>query len=166
MNDISEKGFSLITNFELQTTKMRNYLIITIAVFVLAGCSKEKFKTTPDISFKTVNTTELQREQLIRFTLSFTDKEGDVSDSIFVQKVVPNCPDSEFEQYFPMPAIPESGDLKGDIVFTLGYNVTGYYDVVGPRCMENDTATFRFALRDKKGHISDTVSSPKIIIYQ
>lgn len=145
---------------------MRNYLIITIAVFILAGCGKDKFKPTPSLTFKSVNTTELHKEQLIRFTLEFTDKEGDVSDSILVQKIVPNCPASGFEQYFLMPSIPESGDLKGEIVFTIGYNVTGYYDVVGPRCSEEDTATFRFALRDKKGHMSDTVSSPKIIIYQ
>ena len=145
---------------------MRNYLIITIIIFSLSGCGKEKFRTEPDLTFKSVNTTELQREQLIRFTLEFTDKEGDISDSIWVQKIVPNCPASGFEQYFEMPAVPESGDLKGEIDFTLGYNVTEYFDVIGPRCSQNDTATFRFALRDKKGHMSDTVSSPKIIIYQ
>ncbi len=147
---------------------MRNYLIITIALFLISGCGKTKFEPTPTLTFKSVNTTDLHREQLIRFTLSFTDKEGDISDSIFVQKVVPNCPATSFEQYFPMPSVPEAGDMKGEITFTLGYNMSGsgYYDVLGPQCNMNDTATFRFALKDKKGHVSDTVNSPKVIIYQ
>lgn len=147
---------------------MRNYLIITIAIFLLSACGKDKFKPTPKLTFKSVNTTELQREQVIRFTFEFTDKEGDISDSIFVQKIVPNCPASEFVEYFQVPSIPESGDMKGDIVLSLGYNLAayGYYDIKGPACGVNDTATFRFAIKDKAGHVSDTVSSPKIIIYQ
>ena len=35
-----------------------------------------------------------------------------------------------------------------------------------PQCPpQNDTAVFRFALKDDADHVSDTVSSPTIIIY-
>ena len=35
---------------------------------------------------------------------------------------------------------------------------------IAPQCQRNDTAVFRFVIKDKANHVSDTVSSPPIII--
>ena len=145
---------------------MRYTILISIfLLFLFIGCKKNKFSTTPSLKFESVNTTQLRNQELIRFKLSFTDAEGDLTDSIFVQEVVPNCPASNIQGLFPLPVFPTTKDQQGDLDVTFGYNVSGYA-TISPQCApENDTTTFRFALKDKAQHVSDTVSSPVIIIY-
>jgi hypothetical protein len=142
---------------------MRYTVLFSILLFfILAGCKKDSFKTTPGLSFTKVNTTELLNGQNIQFTLSFTDAEGDIVDSIFVEKIVADCPGSSFDQLYPIPDFPTTKDQKGDIVITFGYN-TGFPQV-NPQCGRTETAIFRFALNDAAGNTSDTISSPPITI--
>ena len=141
---------------------MRYTILFSIILFLLCtGCKKDKFETTPSLKFVKTNTTQLQNQQLIEFTMSFTDAEGDLTDSIFVQEIVPGCPGSNLQGLFPLPLFPTSKNQKGDVTVTLEYND------FPPQCPpKNDTAIFRFALKDKADHVSDTVSSPVIIIMQ
>lgn len=136
-------------------------------LFLMTGCNKTKYETTPSLKFESVNTKELHREQLLKFTLSFTDAEGDISNVISVKKIVPNCSDSEYDQDYDVPKFPATKNQKGEIVVQFGYggDYSGF-QVGDPQCMENDTAVFKFALKDLAGHVSDTVSSPPIIIYK
>ena len=144
---------------------MRYLLLITIvSMLIFASCSKKDLTSSPTLRFKSVNTTELHQQGLINFTLSFTDGPGNLLDSVYVQELVPNCPSSNIDGYFPIPAFPTSKNQKGDIVVTFGYNVSGYTSI-SPQCQENDTAVFRFAIRDINKNASDTVSSPPIILY-
>ena len=144
---------------------MRYTILFSIFLFaVLSGCNKEKFKTTPALKFNSVNTTELRSGQTIQFKLSFTDAEGDLTDSIFVQKVVPTCVQSSFDQLYPLPSFPTTTNQKGDIVVTMGFNASPYPQV-DPKCGQDEIAVFRFVLRDKANHASDTVSSPPITIF-
>ena len=109
-----------------------------------------------------MNTTQLHPQEVLKFTLSFTDAEGDFSDSgsIFIQKVVPNCLSSSGDEVLVLPVFPTTKDQKGSINVSLGYND------IAPQCApQNDTATFRFVLKDDAKHVSDTASSPTIIIY-
>lgn len=144
---------------------MRNCILIAI-ILLFAGCNKDKFGTTPVLKLEDVNTTVLPRESVLQFTFSFTDKEGDISNSIFVRKLVPGCDGSTFEQEFPVPSFPSTSNQKGEILVSFGYNVSGFSDVKGPQCGRNDTATFQFVLTDVAGHSSDTITSPPIIILQ
>jgi len=144
---------------------MRYPILFSILLLVLStSCNKDKFSTTPSLKFKSVNTTQLHNQELLRFTLSFTDKEGDLTDSIFVQEIVPKCSNSNFDGLFALPAFPTTKDQKGDINVTFGYNVSGYSSI-SPKCQKNDTAVFRFVLRDNAHNASDTVSSPPVILY-
>ena len=147
---------------------MRYTLLFSILLLLTWSCTKTKFSSTPSLKFKSVNTTHLYSQQLIQFTLSFTDAEGDFSDSgsIFVEEIVPNCPNSGGGQVFVLPNFPTTKNQKAEINVTLGYNVGNGYTNVAPLCPpQNDTATFRFVLKDDAGHLSDTASSPTIIIY-
>ncbi len=146
---------------------MRYTILFSIpALLLFAGCNKDKYSTTPSLKFKSVNTTQLSSQQVITFTLSFTDAEGDLTDSIFVQKVDAGCVGGNFDDSYPLPAFPSSKNQQGDILVTFGYNAGSSYQNIQPPCPpNNDTAFFRFALKDKAQHVSDTVSSPQIIIY-
>jgi hypothetical protein len=141
---------------------MRYTILFSIfLLLLLAGCNKDKFSTRPSLKFISVNTNQLHHQETIRFTLSFTDAEGDLTDSIFIQEVVPGCPADDFHSgSFRLPEFPTTKNQKGDIILTLTYSD------FSPQCPpKDDTATFRFALKDKAQHVSDTVSSPTVIVY-
>lgn len=143
---------------------MRYTILFSIILFaLLSGCSKDKFKSTPELKFTSVNTTELRTGQLLRFTLSFTDAEGDLSDSVYIEKIIADCPTGSFSQLYAVPPFPSTTNQKGDLIITFGYNVDSYPQV-NPQCNKTETAIFRFALRDKANHVSDTISSPPISI--
>jgi hypothetical protein len=138
---------------------MRYTLLISILILFFMSCSKDKFSSTPSLKFESVNTTGLHNQESIRFTLSFTDAEGDISDSIYVQKIASNCSASNDFALFPVPTFPSAKNQKGTIDVTLNYTD------IEPKCQANDTTIFRFALKDLANHVSDTVSSPTIILY-
>ena len=141
------------------------YTIIfsTFLFFVLSGCNKDKFDTVPELKFTSVNTKELRSGSVLQFTLSFTDKEGDISNTIYVEKKSPECPDNNFGQSYFVANFPATKNQKGEIQVSFGYNVDKFPNIP-PTCSKNETATFRFVLKDKGGHVSDTVSSPPITI--
>lgn len=147
---------------------MRYTILISIILLaILTGCNKEKFGTTPTLDFVSVSTTELRPGEIIQFKLGFTDKEGDISDSIYVEKVIVNCSADNADQKYKIPEIPTTINLKGDILVTFGYNAEINYPPVGTsRCPGNDSVYYRFVLTDQAKHVSDTVTSPTIIIYK
>jgi hypothetical protein len=144
---------------------MRYALIITITCLFFVSCKKDS-SAGPQLTFKSVNTTVLNNGDVIKFTLSFKDPSGGGADSILIKEVVPNCPASNFSDTLPMPAFSAYKGESGDITFPITYNPSGSYDyyITGPHCGVNDTAYFRFVLKDNAGHASDTVNSPNIVI--
>jgi hypothetical protein len=143
---------------------------VLIIAFILVGitaCTKDQFTTAPKLTFKQVNTQELSPGQLIEFQLEYTDKEGDIQDSIYIQKLTKNCVASNFEGLYAMPSdVPVQSNTKAeiDIRFAYGTNL-GYPAIKEPACLgQNDTCVFRFVLSDKEKHSSDTILSPEIIL--
>lgn len=138
---------------------MRYTILFSIFLFaILPGCNKDKFGSKPVLKFKSVNTRVLTTGQQLEFTLSFTDGTGNLSGSMYVEENVPTCPTSSFSEMDSIPKFPTSKNQKGDLV------VTYPYENIAPKCQQNDTAVFRFAISNKENHTSDTVSSPPIII--
>lgn len=145
---------------------MRYPIILTIFIFLLTGCEKDKFSTVPQLKFESVNTKELHNGEVITFTLSFTDAEGDLSDSLYVEQFEPRCVNSRLKRMYKLPDFPTSKNQEGEILVTFGYNVNGAIPLRTPQCNRNDTATFKFVLKDKAQNKSDTISSDPIIIFR
>lgn len=144
---------------------MRYTILFSIFLFaILTGCKKTGSNSAPTLTFKSVNSTNIQNGDIVQFTLSFTGQEGQSGDSIFVEENVPNCPASSFVATYAIPSFPAAKNQKGNIIVTFGYNSSQYQNI-SPQCQENDTAVFRFALYYGSGlQVSDTVSSPPIVI--
>ena len=141
---------------------MRYPILFSIFILCLFSCNKNKYNTVPSLKFKNVNTKQLHSGEVLRITLSFTDAEGDVvaDSSLLVRKVVPRCAASSFDQFYVLPTFPAGKDQSGDIIVTYNYND------ISPKCNnKNDTAVFKFILRDKAKNKSDTAVSDQIIIY-
>ncbi|MEO6684135.1 MAG: hypothetical protein ABIN48_15030 [Ginsengibacter sp.] len=142
------------------------YTIIfsSFLIFTLLGCNKDKFDTVPFLEFTSVNTNQLRSGDLLKFTLSFTDKEGDISNKLHVIKSSPECPTGNYVADYAIPNFPAKMNQKGEITITFGYNVSGIPAIILD-CKKDETATFRFVIEDRAGNISDTVSSPPITIF-
>lgn len=142
---------------------MRNLFLVCSLLFLFGiRCGKDKLGDKPLLQFDDVNTTTLPRLSVVTFDLSFSSKH--VVDSIYVEKLVPTCPDSEFHTTVRVPKYPESLN-KGNVTVSLSNGtIDGYSDLGNPKCGEDDDAVFRFVLKDEKGNISDTVESPIITI--
>ena len=138
---------------------MRNTVLLSILILLLAGCNKDKFTTQPQLKYKSVNTNVLSRGETLVFNLSFTDSEGDLSDTLFIVKFVPNCVNSRINAKYKLPQFPTGKNQTGDLVVTFQYNE------VPPKCFpRNDTAVFKFVLKDKAQNKSDTAVSETIVI--
>lgn len=143
-------------------------LIVAVILVVIAACKKDQFNTKPQLTFKKVNTDVLFPNQSIIFTLEATDKEGDVQDSIYVEKVRLNskpCAIPDPPSKYQMPSFVSGKNFKGDIEIRYSYGVNLQYPrIQDPKCLENDTCIYRFALKDKANNVSDTISSSQIVI--
>jgi len=145
---------------------MRYAIIFTISIFLLTSCNKDKYTTAPQLKFKSVNTKGLHSGEVVTFTLSFTDAEGDLSDSLYVEQFEPRCVATRLARKYKIPEFPTSKNQSGEILVTFGYNVPGAVPLRTPQCNRNDTCTFRFVLKDKAQNKSDTVSSDPVIIFR
>jgi hypothetical protein len=139
--------------------------ILTSSVLVLLfACSKDKFETKPRLEIKDYNSREIVRGQTLEVRINYYDKEGDLSQSPFVAiRVRQNA--------FPLPPAQEKADTlrstlpefpdkdNGEITFRLGY------DFLKESVTENDTLIFRFAVVDKAGNKSDTITSEPIVVH-
>lgn len=147
---------------------MKAKLLIVLGFVVgLIACQKDKFNTIPTLTFVSVNTQELHPNEGIIFKFTFTDKEGDIQDSLFVQKITKNCEASDFDAFYLLPSdLPKKSNSEGELEVRYAYGVGYNYPAIKePACQgQNDTCFFRFALKDKAGHTSDTVSSPQIVL--
>ncbi len=146
-------------------------LIAGLILIGLAACTKDKFNTVPQLKFKSVSTNVLYPDQAIQFKLEYTDKEGDIQDSIYIEKITRNCSSSNFSGLYAIPTdVPEVKDSKGEMIITFAYGVNlGYPAIKEPACGTasnpiNDSCVFRFALKDKANNVSDTISSPEIVL--
>ena len=144
---------------------MRYTFIFSILLLLtLAACTKNKFNTVPSLKYKSANTKTLHNGETLKLTLSFTDAEGDVIDTILIREFVRACaanPKGGFiDSSNTLPTFPTGKNQKGDIIISYPYSS------INPRCNRNDTAVFKFVLRDNANHFSDTaVSDPIVIIF-
>lgn len=141
-------------------------MVTILALGILAGCSKTKYATKPQLKYKKVNTNFLNRNEQLRFTLEVTDAEGDIQDSIWVQEIVKDCSSSGFISKYKMPDFSGTKDLKGDIEICYGYGINlGCPLITHSNCVSrNDSTVFRFWIQDNAKNVSDTITSEDIVI--
>ncbi|MFN4974292.1 MAG: hypothetical protein ACK5GV_03495 [Bacteroidota bacterium] len=152
---------------KLQGTKL--ILIAGLLVYIPLACKKNEFTTKPQISFKKIsNTTLSTTNPVVFFEIKFTDKEGDVQDTLWVQKISKVCPNSPGVQFTSKNKVPDFtpiSNVEGVLEIGFAYNANiGNYPTISGCGNKTDTATFKFWLRDKAKNVSDTLVSPPIIL--
>lgn len=145
-------------------TKILVSAIVTFLIAIIA-CSKNTYNTKPTLVIKSMNGNIVGNGGLLTIQLQVTDKEGDVTDSLFMRRVRLNkksTPASNRRSdsfYFKVPDAPNFSDatIQLDLKFA-DYLV----DAITPT--ENDTIVFKFALRDKAKNVSDTITTEPIVV--
>lgn len=141
---------------------------LLIVVLILIGCitcSKDTFNTKPTLKFESVNADVFPQPSVVTFSLQCTDKEGDVVDTIWVQRIskVSACASLSRIDSFRIPDFSPPKNVKADFIFT--YNYGSIFPPNLAACSQaDDTSYFRFWMHDKAQHISDTVQSPDIVL--
>jgi hypothetical protein len=151
----------------LQGTKL--ILLAGLLLSIPLACSKDSFSTKPQISFKKISTTTLSATNpILFFEIRFTDQEGDIQDTLWVQKISKTCPNSPGVQFISKNKVPDFTpvpNLEGVLEIGFSYNANiGNYPIITGCGNKNDTATFKFWLRDNAKNMSDTLVSPPIIL--
>lgn len=154
----------------IQNSVLRTILAAAGVIILFASCKKDKYTTKPQLTFKSAKNYNVERGELIEFTIEFTDKEGDISDTIYIQNRTPSCPASDYPApaAYKVPNFPTSSNIKGEfrIIFENGTNNTGNAIYSGNRCSRPDTTLFFFWIKDKAKNVSDTIQTDKSIIIQ
>ena len=152
---------------------MKKGVLIGFSIILLiVACSKDKFETKPTLKILSINGNLIPpgNNSGLVVDFEFTDKEGDVNDTLYVKKIrinqrqVPTLRDS-----FKLKVPDFPNNTKGEIQLTMDYQnylisainppMTG-----NPPQPEPDTLMIKFALKDKGNHISDTVTTGPIVV--
>jgi hypothetical protein len=142
------------------------FFFLGFVVFFFS-CSKDKFNTKPKLTFKSVNATSFAANQEIKMEMIASDKEGDLTDTLFIYKVNKNCGKDTLKLSTKLPAFPTTTNLETTIQFRAFYNSTSIPNL--PKSFTcspavNDSCVFTFILKDKAGNKSDPVFSPTIVL--
>jgi len=152
---------------------LKKGLLALFSITLLAlACSKGNFGTTPTLKIKSINGNLIPPGQnsalVVQF--EFTDKEGDVNDTLYVKKIRINQKQvATIRDSFALRVPDFPNNSKGEIKLTLDYN-NYLISAINPPTSGNppvpnpDTLMIRFALKDKANHISDTVETGPIVV--
>lgn len=151
---------------------MRLPSILLVASLFILSCNKDKVATKPSIKITSINGNVIPFNGVLVVEMDFTDKEGDISNTMFVQKIRKNIrPTATIRDTFSLaiPVFPKKS--FGEIALNLEYNNYLVSAINPPRVgtppnerFEDDTLEIRFALRDLAGNVSDTVSAGTIVV--
>lgn len=143
--------------------------VVILIIFGFITCSKDSYNTSPTLKFESVNATVFPQQSVVTFNLTCTDKEGDVVDTIWVQRIskVTPCQYLSNIDSLPIPDFNPPKNVKAEFEFT--YNYASAFPPNLAACSDanslstTDTSYFRFWMHDKAQHTSDTVSSPDLV---
>ncbi|HEY4148128.1 MAG TPA: hypothetical protein VGM41_04335 [Chitinophagaceae bacterium] len=150
---------------------MKKLLLLVFGLVLLIACNKDKYQSTPQIKIKSINPTIVPNGGTLDVTLSFTDKEGDVDDTVWVwktrlnQTVVPTIRDS---LKYKIPDFPNhsSGDISVSLDYQSVLSAINPPNIPGstPPTPQPDTLVLKFVVSDRAGHKSDTATTGTIVV--
>jgi hypothetical protein len=138
--------------------------LFAVIVFVVVACGKDKFETIPKLKLKSRNTDIVPLNGSLILNIEYTDKEGDVSDSLIIVRERLNAKGRVQLPASPygIPKFPPTD--KGEFEVTLAYQLglvfgLGPIPIPGtvPARREIDTLRLKIVARDKAGNKSDTL---------
>ena len=145
--------------------KIRIWLALVI-VLGMISCDKGKFETVPQLTLKSRSPEKepVEVNDPLRLNIEYTDKEGDVSDSLFIlrQRLNQNGAVTPPKSPYDIPTFPtiDKGEFEITLDFidlTYNLNAISIPGSGSPAKKEIDTLRLKIVARDKAGNKSDTL---------
>jgi hypothetical protein len=143
--------------------KTRIWLVLIIVSGMIA-CGKDKFLTVPQLTLRSITPEVVPQGSNLRINIEYTDKEGDVSDSLFIirQRLNKKRPVTSPISPYDIPTFPTMD--KGEFEITLDYYTHLTFNLTpisipgtSPAKNEIDTLRLKIVAKDKAGNKSDTL---------
>ena len=144
---------------------MRTRIMFAVIVaLVMISCGKDKFQSIPQLKYKSRNTDVVPQNGTLVLSIEYTDKEGDVSDSIFVvrQRLNIKGPVQLAASPYNIPDFAKTD--KGEFEISLAYQFGLVFGlspirVPGSNPVKNEIDTLRLKIvaKDNSGNKSDTL---------
>ena len=140
-------------------------LIPALTVLCFISCGKDNLTTKPQLKLENVNATTFPKGSQMVFTLTGTDKEGDIKDTLWVQRRSLVCPSlrSDSGIAYLLPDFPRNNGIDSKFVVTYNYGVSVPPILDGCTGLD-DSSYFRFWIKDEQNNVSDTVQSPVLVL--
>ena len=138
--------------------------LLAIIALVVIACGKDRFQTVPQLKLKSRNTEVVPLNGTLILDIEFTDKEGDVRDSLLVVRERLNAKGriQLLASPYGIPDFPHTD--KGEFELSLNYQfglVFGLSPIpipgTTPARREIDTLRLKIVARDAAGNKSDTL---------
>ena len=146
---------------------MRTWVIIMgVSAAILAGCQKDKYTTTPQVSIESITPSIVSSGNVIELQGKYTDLEGDVDSALIVYKWYNGTTavrKDTFRYGFNQLGMP-TGVQRAEISLQFEYNTNNYPDLSKlPGVSQRDTtAAFGLLLIDKLKNRSNYAESNTI----
>jgi hypothetical protein len=145
--------------------------LVALIVFVVLACGKDRFQTVPQLKLKSKSPSIVPVNGSLRLNVEFTDKEGDVTDSLLIvrQRLNVNGPLTLPVSDYSIPDFPhtDKGEFEISLTYQYGlvFNIPAICTFCGiPKVNETDTLRFKIVARDKAGNKSDTLVVDNIYV--
>ncbi len=136
--------------------------ILSLAVLVVA-CGKDKFETKPRLEITNYSSKEIRQGDNLKISINYFDKEGDLNSAPVFAVInrlnanpLPAGQNRVDTLNYSLPDFPQKD--KGEVFFQLPF------DFLKESLTENDTLQFKFAVTDRAGNNSDTITSDPVVI--
>lgn len=136
-------------------------MLAVIFALTIIACGKDSFETKPELRLRSVSPDLVPIGGDLRMNIEYTDKEGDVSDSLIIirQRLNKKSPVTMAPNPYDIPDFPTKN--KGEFEVTLTYYThltVGMTPIPLPGSKrEVDTLRLKIVARDKGGNKSDTL---------
>ena len=142
-------------------------LFAVVVVFAIISCGKDKFQTIPQLKLKSKSPDLVEMSGALStlvLRVEYTDKEGDVSDSVFIvrQRLNLKGPIQLAASPYNIPDFPKTA--QGEFEISLAYQLGLVFNLPpiripgsSPPKNEIDTLRLKIVAKDNQGNKSDTL---------
>lgn len=147
---------------------MKKTILLLVLIVSLVACTKDKFKTEPQVEIKSISPRQAQKGQNITVTATVRDKEGDLQDSVLVVRKRFTGSSllsvDTLRYYIGRMGFPTKQEIELQVIFSYGELRDGA--IYHPLEQVDRGFSVGLIVRDKEGHKSEYVESEQIVLKQ
>ena len=149
---------------------MKKLILFFSLSAVVLSCGKDKFETKPTLEVIETSSDYVPKQSDLRVRLEYTDKEGDVSDSVILLRQRMNLKNTVISNpiKYSIPTHPEITKAEIEVILEYVNGLTFGFPAItipgtNPTKYEPDTMQLKFVVRDAQGNKSDTATAHVIV---